>query len=481
MTMLRLKILLTFCFLICVSVLSAQTVNRKTPPALGAPKNLQLPPIQKFKLSNGLNVVLMEKHTVPLAQINLLVQTGSFDDPNGKEGLANLAMDLMDEGAGEYDALKLADEIEFLGASIQTFNGSFTSGVNCSTPVSKLDAALKLMSDIVLKPTYAETELERVRKLRLSGLLNQYDEPNVIASRAFNQLMFDKALPYGKAPGEQSLKAITRDDLTSFHKTNFVTGNSTLIVVGDVDRTALTSTLEKYFSKFPSGTISKTAKPVPQQIKGRNIYIVDKPGAAQSVIRIGRIGTSRSSADYESIVVMNTILGGSFTSRLNTNLRETHGYAYGAGSGFSFWPVAGPFTAISSVQTDVTGPALGEFFNEFNAIIKAMPDADLTRGKNYEALGYAGNFETNSDIAGALSEMVTYNLSDNYFNTYVEKILAVNKKGVEAAAKKYVVPSNLLVVVVGDRAKIEADINKLNLGKVTVLSVEDVLGKKPQL
>jgi zinc protease len=479
--MLRLKILFTFLALICFFITYSQAPNRKSPPPFGTPKNLQLPSIRKFSLANGLNVVLMEKHNVPLVQINFLARTGSYDDPQGKEGLANLTMDLMDEGAGSFDALKLADEIEFLGASIQTYAGGFNSGVNCSTPVSKLDPALKLMSDIILKPTFSEQELERVRKLRLNALLTQYDEPTIIAQRAFDQLLFDRSLPYGKAPGEQSLKSITRNDLSAFHRSLMVGGNPTIIIVGDVERSSLEPLLSKYFGAAQIATVKKQPLPEPQQIKGRTIYIVDKPGAAQSVIRIGRIAAARNSPDYENMVVMNTILGGSFTSRLNTNLRETHGYAYGAGSGFSFWSVASPFVASSSVQTDVTGPALGEFFNEFNNMIKPLPDADLTRGKNYEALGYAGEFETNSQIAGALASMVVHNLPDNYFNTYVEKILNVNKKGVEAVAKKYVVPNNVLVVVVGDRAKIEEGINKLKLGKVTMLSVEDVLGKKPQL
>jgi zinc protease len=477
----RLKIFFTIFSLTCAVVALAQAPNRKTPPALGTPKNLQLPPIQKFVLPNGMNVILMEKHNVPLVQVNFLAKTGSYDDPQGKEGLANLTMDLMDEGAGSYDALKLADEIEFLGASIQTYGGGFASGVQCSTPVSKLDGALKLMSDIILKPTFPEQELERVRKLRLNGLLTQYDEPTIIAQRAFDQLLFDKSLPYGKAPSEQSLKSINRDDLVSFHRSLMVGGNPTMIVVGDIERSSIESLLSKYFGQVQVAAVKKQPRPEPQQIKGRTIYLIDKPGAAQSVIRIGRIAAARNSPDYENLVVMNTILGGSFTSRLNTNLREVHGYAYGARSGFSFWSIPSPFVASSSVQTDVTGPALGEFFNEFNNIIKPLPDEDLMRGKNYEALGYAGEFETNSQIASALADMVLNNLPDNYFNTYVERILNVNKKGVETVAKKYVVPNNVLVVVVGDRAKIEEGINKLKLGKVTVMSVEDVLGKKPQL
>lgn len=475
----KLNILLSLLF--AGSIALAQTPDRSGPPALGKAKNLQLPAIQKFTLSNGLPVVLMEKHTVPLVQVNLLLQTGSFDDPAGKEGLAGIVMDLLDEGAGEYDALQLADEIDFLGASIGTFSRAFSSEIDCSTPVAKLDGALKLMSTIALKPTFSETELERVRKLRLNGLLTAYDEPTTIATRAFNKLLFDVSAPYGKFANEQSIKSYTKSDLESFHTRNFVTGNCTLIIVGDVTKASITPLLEKYFSPLPAGAVTNAPKPTPRQIKGRTIYLVDKPGAAQSVIRIGKIGTSRGDAAYNDIVIMNTILGGSFASRLNTNLREEHGYSYGAGSGFNFWSVPGPFTANSSVQTDVTGPALGEFFNEFKKMRQPMPEADLTRGKNYEALGYAGNFETNQSIAVALSELVMFQLPDNYFNSYIDKTLAVTKKGVEAAAKKYITPDNMLIVVVGDRAKIEEGIKKLNLGKINFLAIEDVLGKKPQL
>jgi predicted Zn-dependent peptidase len=475
------KFIILSCLLLVSILAGAQAPNRSTPPPLGKAKNLQLPTIQRFTLSNGLSVVLMEKHSVPLVQVNLLVQSGSFDDPANKEGLSSIAMDLLDEGAGEFTSLQLADEIEFLGAQIGTFSRAFTSEINCSAQVSKLDGALNLMSTIALKPTFADTELERVRKLRLNGLLTSYDEPNIISQRAFNKLLFDASTPYGKAASEASIISFTRNDLVSFHKSHFVTGNSTLIIVGDVTKASVTPLLEKYFASYPSGSANKSAKPVPQQVKGRTIYIVDKPGAAQSVIRIGRIGTVRSDADFNNIVIMNTILGGSFASRLNTNLREEHGYSYGARSGFSFWTVPGPFTASSSVQTDVTGPALGEFFIEFKKMLQPMPDADLNRGKNYTALGYAGDFETNSSIAGALGDLVVNKLPDTYFNSYVDQALAVTKKGVEAAAKKYITPDNMLIVVVGDRAKIEEGVKKLNLGKINILSVEDVLGKKPQL
>jgi zinc protease len=216
-------------------------------------------------------------------------------------------------------------------------------------------------------------------------------------------------------------------------------------------------------------------------VKGRSIYVIDKPGAAQSVISIGRLGPARNDPSYYAVNVMNTILGGSFTSRLNSNLREKHGYAYGASSSFSFWNTPSPFAASSSVQTDVTGPALGEFINEFDKIRTPIPADELSRGKNYNALGYARLFETNIDLAGTLGSQILYQLPDGYYNNYVGKVLAVTQQEVMAAANQFVVSDNMLVVIVGDRAKIEAGILKLNLGNVNFLTIEDVLGKKPAL
>ncbi len=468
-------------FLLTLQICYTQAPDRSTPPPLGKVKPLQLPALQRFTLSNGLSVLLMEKHNVPLVQVNLLIQTGSFDDPIGKEGIASFAMDLLDEGAGSYGALQLADEIEFLGAEIRTMSRSFYSEVNCAAPVSKLDAVLTLMSTIALKPNFSTAEIERIQKLRLNGLLQNYDDPNTIATRAFNKYMFTEASPYGRFANEGSIRSYSREELVAFHKSHFTTGNSKLIVVGDVTQGSIQPTLEKYFAALGSSALIKKTRPTPSQVKGRPIYVVDKPGAAQSVIRIGRLGPERSNVDYYSLNALNTILGGSFTSRLNNNLREQHGYAYGAGSSFSFWNVPSPFIASSSVQTDVTGPALGEFFNEFKKIRMPIPSEEVNRGKSYNALGYAGDFETNANLADALGDLFLNQLPDNYFNSYIEKVLAVSKKELESSAKKYILPENMLVVIVGDRSKIEAGIKKLNLGTINFVLVEDVLGKKPKL
>jgi predicted Zn-dependent peptidase len=464
-----------------VNLFFAQEVDRTKPPKLPEARALKIPEIQKFLLSNGLKVVLIEKHEVPLVQINLSINVGSVNDQADKVGLANLTLDMMDEGASGKSSLELADAIDFLGARISTGAGMHSSSISLSTPLSKFDEALKIMSDIVLRPDFPQKELDRKKKDRLTSLLQMYDQPTAIASAAFNGILFGKEHPYGRMTNESIIKSFSSDDLKNFYKKYFVANNATIIAVGDVKANDLKKKLEAVFGKWKKGEIKAEKIKEASQVANRVVYLIDKPAAAQSVISIGRIGTERLTADFNSLIVMNTILGGSFTSRLNNNLREIHGYTYGANSRFIFRPIPGSFIASSSVQTEVTDKALFEFFNELNAIREPIPEDELARGKNLVALSYPGSFQTVAEIAGQLDEMIQYNLQENYFSTYMDKILSVKNNDVNAVAKKYIVPEQMIVVVVGDRIKVEEGIKKLNLGEIKNLSIEDVLGKTPNL
>ena len=467
--------------LVALPLAAQQKADRSKPPELGPPAALRLPPIQRFSLSNGIPVVLMEKHNVPLVQVNLIVAAGSAMDPPGKSGLASLTADMMDEGAGTRNALELADAIDFLGANISTFAGMHTSGVSLYTPLSKLDQALPLMADIAMRPTFPADELERKRKERLTTLAQWHDEARVIASVLFNRTLYSSNHPYGLPTigNEKSIRSFTTNDLKKFHASTFHAGNATLVVVGDVQPTALLPKLEAAFGSWEKKPVSKPTWPAVKQVGSRKIFLVDKPGAAQSVIRIGRIGVARTTEDYFPLLVMNTILGGSFTSRLNQNLRETNQFAYGAGSSFDMRVLPGPFLAASDVFTNVTDKALMEFMKELNNILQPVNDEELARAKNYLALGYPDNFQSVGQIAGQLGELVTYNLPDDYFNTYVQRVQAVTKADVERVAKKYLDPEKVVIVIVGDRKTIEKGVRELKLGPVEVLSIEDVLGKAP--
>lgn len=470
--------MIIFSFFISIN---AQNPDRTKPPLLPQPKSMKLPAIQQFELSNGLKVVLMEKHEVPLIQLNVIVKTGTVNDPENKTGLANLTMDLLDEGAAGKTSLELADEIDFLGANISTNAGAHTSGVYLHTPLSKFDDALKIMSGIILKPDFPSVELERKKKERLTTIMQWHDQPTAIAGTAFNKFLFGEKHPYGKPTigYENSIKSITVYDIKNFYSQYFKANNSFIVAVGAINKDDLKTKLENAFGKWQKGNVKQAELAAPVDVTERIIYLIDKPGSAQSVITIGKIGAPRLTEDHNSIVVMNTILGGSFTSRLNNNLREVHGYTYGAGSRFSFRPIPGSFYATSSVQTEVTDKALTEFFNELNGIRNPIPGDELNRGKNLVALSYPGNFQTVADIASQLEEMVQYNLPSNYFDEYVNRMLGVSGNSVNSSAVKYIIPEKMIVVVVGDKSKIEESIKSLNLGTIKNLSIEDVLGKMP--
>lgn len=465
------------------SVLQAQVVDRSRPPALESPPSMKLPPLERFSLSNGLNVALMEKHEVPLVEITLIVKTGSAMDPSGKEGLATMTADMLDEGAGTRTALELAEAVDFLGADLSAGAGYHTTAVSLFTPVSKLDSAAALMADIVLRPSFLKEELARLRTERMTAFLQWRDQPQAISTVLFNQAVYGVRHPYGKTTvgTETSVRSLTVNDLQQFHRQHFRPNNAWVVVVGDVTPGQVRELLERNFGGWSGGSVVSANWPAISQIEQRIVYIVDKPGAPQSVIRIGCVGVERTTKDYFALQVLNTILGGSFTSRLNTNLRETHGYTYGAGSAFDMRPLPGPFVAASSVQTEVTDKALSEFMKELGDILKPIDAEELERGKNYVALGYPENFQSVGQIAAQIGEMILYGLPETYFNTYIPSILQVSGDAVNLAARTYLDPAKMIITVVGDKASIEKGIRALNLGRVEILTIDDVLGKAPKL
>jgi zinc protease len=454
--------------------------DRSRPPAPGPTPSFTMPPVARRALSNGVPVWVVERHDVPVVQVNLVVRAGATDDPAGKPGVASLVSAMLDEGAGTRSALELADAIEFLGADLGAGASMDASAVRLHVPVARLREALALMSDVALRPTFPPDELERVRKQRLTTLLQARDEPDAIADIAILREIYGPTARYGtlEIGTAASLRAIGADDLRRFHQEFFRPERSVLIVAGDVTADAVVPLLEQAFGSWTAqgSAPAPAATPVARAAPRREIVLVDKPGAAQSEIRIGRVGVPRSTPDYFAITVMNTLLGGSFTSRLNQNLRETHGFAYGAGSGFDMRLGAGPFIAQAAVQTDKTAEALREFFNEFAWMRKAIPRDDLAKTRNYVALRFPEQFMTTRQIAGRLEGQFVYGLPPDYYSGYVAKLLAVSDADVAAAAAKYITPDDFVVVVVGDRAQVEAPLRALNLGSVRVASIDQFMG-----
>ena len=465
------------------AVVSAQQPpDRSHPPKTGPAPTLHLPAIQKQRLSNGLAVWVVEMHEVPVAQVNLVVSSGSTDDPPGKFGVASMATAMLEEGAGARSALEIADAIDYLGADLGASSGVDSSVVRLHVPVARLADALPIMADIALRPTFPNDELDRQRTKRLTNLLQGRDDAPTISTVAFSRILYGKAHRYGTAliGTAETIKTFTADDLRTFYASAFRPDRATLIAVGDITADQVMPLFEKHFGAWKAAGAPASEKlPQTDRPTARQVYIVDKPGAPQSQIRIGWVGVPRSTPDYFPIQVMNTILGGSFSSRLNLNLREQHGYSYGASSNFDMRAAAGPFAAAAGVQTDKTSESLKEFFNELGAMLKPVPAEELSRAKNYVALRYPSGFETGGDISRQLENALIFHLPDDYFGTYVRRIQAVTAADVQRVAQKYITPGRFAVVVVGDVKVIEPGIRALNLGPIKIMSVDDVFGPKP--
>lgn len=457
---------------------AAQQPDRSAPPVPGPAPSLRLPAIEKFALANGLPVWIIEQHEVPIVQVNLVVRTGSSADPAGLFGLASLTAAMINEGAGGRSALELADAFDMLGAQIGTTSSFDASGARMSVPVVRLSDALPLLADVVMRPDFPAEELERRRKERLTQFLQARDDPAAIVQAGFPRLLFGPEHRYGTgaAGTEASVKAMTTEHLRTFHASHYRPDNAVLLVAGDVTAAVARPLLEQHFGGWtaPGARPPPVVVPAASQPARRQVFLIDKPGAAQSQVRIGWVGVPRSTRDYFPIMVMNTVLGGSFTSRLNTNLRETHGYAYGAGSAFDMRRAPGPFFAAAGVQTDRTAEALTEFFVELNGVLKPMTADEIGKARNYLALGFPRDFETTGDLARRLEELFVFDLPDDYFSQYVARVEAVTAGDVARVAQAHVQPDRFVVVVVGDLDVIEAPVRALNLGPVTVVPLEDV-------
>ncbi len=460
-------------------VLEAQQhPDRSTPPSLGRAPVLRVPTPLTATLPNGLQLVVLPMHEVPVVDINLVVRAGSVRDESGDPGLATFTANMLDEGAGRRSALEIADQAAFLGAQLSTGAGSEWATISLHVPKRQLNAALDLMADVALRPTFPDSEVTRQRDLRRTGILQLRDQPTAQSPLAFNAIVYGASHPYGwPANGtEASTAALSRAKVQGFYDTYYRPNNAKLIIVGDVTLAEARQLAASRFGAWQRGNVPALGVPQAPAPAARTFYLVDKPGAAQSVIRIGHVGVARNTPDYYALRVMNTILGGSFTSRLNQNLRETHGYTYGAGSGYAMRRLAGPFTATASVVTAKTDSSLIEFLRELRRIRdEAVPAEEVQKAKSYIALGMPSDFETTQGTAGQFLDLLTNDLPLSTYSTYIAHINAVTPADVQRVARRYIDPDHFAIVVVGDRSQIEAGIRALNEGPI---SIRDLWGQE---
>lgn len=424
-----------------------------------------LPAIDKQKLSNGLNVWIVQQKELPIVSMNLVLNSGGTADPQDRAGLASFTASLLNSGTKTRSAVEIANQLQTIGANVNAGSGWDSANVSMQTLTRNLDKALDIYADVIKNPTFPADELETLRRRALVGFIQRKDNPNAISGVVYNKLLYGKDHPYGKSltGSEESVKALTKAELEKFYSTYYRPNNAALIVVGDTDSKTLLPKLEKAFSDWKAGDVPKLETPNAAIFNQPGIYIVDKPGAAQSVVSIGQVGVARDNPDFFPLQVMNSILGGQFSARVNMNLREDKGYTYGARTAWNFRKGAGPFEASADVQTAVTKESVVEFMKELNGIRGAIPvtNAELEYNKQSLIRRYPAGFETVGQISGQLANLVTYGLPDSYFNDYISNIQKVTVEDVNRVANKYLTPDQMAVLIVGDKSVIEPKLKEI--------------------
>jgi len=455
---------------------AANGADRSKAPSIGTPPELKLPKLRRTTLSNGLKVILAERHEVPLVTFWLDVDAGYAADSSALPGTSSMTMALLNGGTKTRSALQISDEQALLGAQIAAYSNLDMSIARLSALKSKLDPSLELFSDLILNPVFPEDDFKKQQKLQLAAIQREQTTPIQMGLRVFPGLLYGPGHAYGNpltgSGTIASVEKMKREDLVKFHQAWFKPNHATLVIAGDTTLGEITPKLEKLFANWKSGqTPEKSIKNV-QMPQKSVVYLMDKPAAQQSIIVVGNIAPPTANPDEIAIEAMNDGLGGLFLSRINANLRENKHWSYGTRT--QLWPARGqrPWMTIAPVQTDKTKESLVELNNELRGIVGDHPlsQEELAVVQDSETLSLPGSRETQQEVGSSINELVQFGLPDDYYETMAAKIRALKAADVAAAAKIIVHPDNLIWVIVGDRAKIEAGVKELNLGELHFLS-----------
>ena len=436
------------------------------------------PPLTRATLSNGLQLIVAERHAVPIVQFSLQFEAGYASDRRIRPGAANLAMEMLDEGTNRRDALEISDALARLGAELRTGSNLDRSFVSLSALTEHLDDSLDLYADVILNPSFPETELERLRALQLSGIRQEKSDPQSMAMRVLPRLLYGEnhsyALPMTGSGTEEAVAAMTRDDLQAFHATWFKPNNATLLVVGDTSLAEIQPKLEALFARWrPGSTPADDIEPVAPPA-GSRLFLLNRPGSQQSIVIAGQLVEQRRAEREIAIDAMNDILGGSFTSRINMNLREDKAWSYGTRSMILDTLAQRPMFVYAPVQADKTAPAMLEIVRELEEYVAGQPatEEEVATAKNRSTLTLPGRWETTRAVLGDIAEIVRFGLPDDYWDRYPALVRELSVPDVNAAARELLTPDRLTWVVVGDLSIIESEIRALELGPVQIIDVD---------
>jgi len=456
--------------------IAQETLDRSKPPTPGPTPILRVPAWNRSTLSNGAELVVSEKHDLPLVSFTITFSGGyNQADPVARRGLADMTAAMMSEGTKTRDGEALAAALQLLGTTVAVRIAGETGTIAFQCIASKFPATLDIVADMLVNPSFPPAALERLRAQRLVALAQARDQPGAIASRVFPRLVYGDAHPYGQNVTEASLKAITRDDVAAFHREYFGPGRALVTVVGDVNVAAATGSIEKALSAWPRGGERPAFQyPAAPASHASTIYLADKPGAAQSTFAIGTTGPPRSTPDYFALQVMNTILGGMFQSRLNANIREEKGYSYGVSSSFAYGKGPGAFRAGGDIVSAKSDAALVEFMKELRGIRGERPitDEELSTAKDALTQRLPGTFASAQSINAAIVSLWTQQLPDDYYQQYAARIAAVRREDVVRVARQYIDVDHLIIVIVGDRSTIEGPLRATRVAPIAITDIE---------
>jgi zinc protease len=447
-------------------------VDRSKLPPPGIPPQPDFPELKRTTLANGLKVIVSRRSSVPLINFDLLVDAGYAADLESLPGVASLAMNMLDEGTSRRSALEISEELAHLGARLRTGSNLDVSSVSLSVLKSELDSSLELYADVILDPAFPEQEFTRLQKEQLARIQREKTTPTQMGLRVFPGLLYGKNHPYGGpytgSGTEESVSSLRNEDLINFYRTWFKPNNATLVVVGDTTLEEIVPRLEEHFQSWQTGPVPAKNLPVVEHRERSAVYLVNKPAAEQSIIYATHIAPPANNPDELAIDTMNHILGGTFTSRINMNLREDKGWSYGARS--SLYGARGqrPFVVRAPVQTDRTKESIVEILKELREMTANRPptEEEFVKTRENRILRLPGSWETIAAIGNSIAAIVRYGLPDDHYETYPERLRALKLSQISQAAQSLIHADNLVWVIVGDLAKIEEGIRELNLGEI---------------
>jgi predicted Zn-dependent peptidase len=459
-----------------IASLAQQTLDRTKVPAAGPTPELHVPAWTKTQLSNGATLIVSERHNLPLVSFSITFLGGANQfEAAGKRGVASMTASMLTEGTKTRTGDQLSDALQLLGTSVNAGVGAEEGSIGFVSTTKNFDATLDILSDMMLNSIFPADALERLRARTLVNLTQAKDQPVVVGAQVFAKVLYGDAHPYGQRATETSIKTITRDDVVAFQKAYYQPGRAIVTVVGDVTPAKVKTSVEKSLAAWSKGG-DKPSFDYPKlpELQPAKIYLIDKPGAAQSVFNIGLPGPPRNTPDYFALQVLNTILGGQFQSRLNANIREQKGYSYGVNSGFGYGRGPGAFRAGGSIFSGKTDAALIEFMKELKGIVgeKPITDEEIKTAKESLIQGLPQRFTSVSGISNAITTLVVQGLPDDYYQTYAKNVSAVTKEDLLRVAKRYIDLEHLAIVIVGDRAQVEATLKATGIAPITMLDIE---------